>query len=204
LCRPPGPLPQAAFSPRGRALSFSLLPRGRARTPSPLSLRLGAKAAMRPPFPIPSLRAGLATLKRLPLPLAHTWPGARFLALDSAAPSRKLTRSRRRPTLSGELRPVRRGLHICGRLTPPFVPSSFELQEHAMTLCDHRAVFPTAVASRLLRLLHVAPPLRHSPAAISTAGGCATPWRCSRCAPHRVYAVGEPSPPTPPCGPQPQ
>jgi hypothetical protein len=124
-CRPPGPPPpRRLLSTRSRAapgppLSFSLFPHGCARTLSPLSLCLGAKAAA-PPFPIPSLSADLAAPKPLPLPLAPTWLGAHFPALDSAAPHRKLPRSRRRPALSGELRPARRGLHLRGCLTPPF------------------------------------------------------------------------------------
>jgi hypothetical protein len=61
---------------------------------------------------------------------------------------------------------------------------------------------PAAAAPRFLHRLHIAPPLRHSSAAISTSGECGAPWRCSRCTPHRVYTTGERSPPAPPRGPQ--
>jgi hypothetical protein len=73
----------------------------------------------RPPFPIPSLRVGLAAPKPLPLPLAPTWLGARFPALDSVAPRRKLLRSRHCPALSGELRLCAVGFTSMGA-SPPF------------------------------------------------------------------------------------
>jgi hypothetical protein len=156
-----------------------------------------------PPLLIPSLCAGLAAPK--PLPLTPTQPGARFPELDSTALRRKLPRSCRAPPS-----PVSsaRALwasplwvpHPPPPLFPP--PSSSRSVPRPSASTVRSSPPPAAVAPRLLRRLHVAPPLRHSLAAISTLGGCAVPWRCSRCAPHRMYAAGEPSPLTPPRGPQ--
>jgi hypothetical protein len=120
--------------------------------------------------------------------LAPTWLGAHFPALDSAAPHRKLPRSRRRPALSGELRPARRGLHLRGCLTPPLL---FPPPSRCRSMPR-----PSATTVRS------SPPLQHSPATISTPGGCTAPWRCSRCAPHlRGRRVPRSQPARPASGP---
>jgi hypothetical protein len=158
---PPLILPPPVWTRPDPVLSFPPPPcKSRRASPSPDSLP--PCGSSRPEAPSPPPRSYEAR--------------CRFPALDSTAPHRKLPRSRRRPALPGELLPACCGLHLRGRLTPPFLfptPSSCRSVPRPSVTTVWSSPLPAAVAPRFLRRLHVAPLLRHSPTAISTPSGCA-------------------------------